>query len=250
MDIEGNEMAALDGAKNTINSFMPELAVCIYHKASDLIDIPKKINEINEDYVFFIKHNSNNFWETVLFAKYEPNFSRNKKISNTNENRILSNIWKYVFETQYARVLNKKKDILKKINQYFIHIIDYSLQPVFDTNGLYVYYPLSSNKNLHYEFYFPFNEIEISLHFEGDLSVKTDIIKEICNNSHLRLPLLTNTGKWAGCHYALKNYNDYEYAAKLMNYLIEISLPILHRENLLKDDFLLNTKTLKNIVIF
>lgn len=45
MDIEGAEMQALLGAKNTIEKFRPNLAVCIYHKTSDLWKILLYLSE-------------------------------------------------------------------------------------------------------------------------------------------------------------------------------------------------------------
>ena len=68
MDIEGSELDGLNGAVKTCRRFHPKLAICIYHKDSDYIDIPKKILEINLNYKFYLEHNSNVFWETVLFA--------------------------------------------------------------------------------------------------------------------------------------------------------------------------------------
>lgn len=68
MDIEGAELAALEGACNTIAKFKPKLAICIYHKAEDLWLIPEYIKEINPDYKLYIRHHSNRAAETVLYA--------------------------------------------------------------------------------------------------------------------------------------------------------------------------------------
>lgn len=55
MDIEGAEMGVLSGAKNLIREKRPVLAVCAYHKATDLLDIPRLINDCVGDYVFFVR---------------------------------------------------------------------------------------------------------------------------------------------------------------------------------------------------
>lgn len=38
MDIEGSEMAALMGAKETIKRHKPYLAICVYHRKNDLTE--------------------------------------------------------------------------------------------------------------------------------------------------------------------------------------------------------------------
>jgi len=68
MDIEGAELDALKGAKGTIKKYKPELAICIYHKANDYIDIFEFIRNINNEYKFFIRHHSNYYGESVLYA--------------------------------------------------------------------------------------------------------------------------------------------------------------------------------------
>lgn len=55
MDIEGAEMAVLRGAKSLIKEQRPVLAICAYHKPSDLIEIPKLVAEAADDYVFYLR---------------------------------------------------------------------------------------------------------------------------------------------------------------------------------------------------
>lgn len=38
----------------TIRSNKPKLAICVYHKREDLIQIPLLIKEYNEDYKFYL----------------------------------------------------------------------------------------------------------------------------------------------------------------------------------------------------
>lgn len=68
MDIEGSEMNALEGAKNTIIKQHPILAISIYHKKSDIWKIPNYVLKLNPDYKFYIRHYSASFGDTVLYA--------------------------------------------------------------------------------------------------------------------------------------------------------------------------------------
>lgn len=68
MEIEGSELEALKGAKNTISKFKPKLAICVYHKKDDMILIPKYIKSLNSDYKFYLRNYSSNGCEIVLYA--------------------------------------------------------------------------------------------------------------------------------------------------------------------------------------
>lgn len=68
MDIEGAEVEALYGAKNTILKNKPKLAICIYHKPTDLWEIPVLLHSWIPDYKFYIRHYGARYYGTILFA--------------------------------------------------------------------------------------------------------------------------------------------------------------------------------------
>lgn len=68
MDIEGSELAALRGAEEIICKNKPKLAICIYHKKEDLLDIPQYLMSLNLGYKFFVRNYSRCGVETVLYA--------------------------------------------------------------------------------------------------------------------------------------------------------------------------------------
>lgn len=69
MDIEGAEMKALKGASEHIKKYKPKLAICLYHKPEDIIEIPFYIKELVPEYKMYIRHHSLINTETVLYAK-------------------------------------------------------------------------------------------------------------------------------------------------------------------------------------
>lgn len=75
MDIEGSELKALEGAAETIRKYKPKLAICVYHKPEDIIEIPKKILGLNPNYKLWLRHYSYVDTETVLYAIDEGDLS-------------------------------------------------------------------------------------------------------------------------------------------------------------------------------
>ena len=67
-DIEAHEQKLLLGAKNIIIRDKPLLAICIYHNAYDMFEIPLLIKDINPDYKLHIRQHYNNLLETVVYA--------------------------------------------------------------------------------------------------------------------------------------------------------------------------------------
>jgi len=68
MDIEGSELEALKGAEKSIIKWRPRLAISIYHKPEDILEIPAYLLGLVPDYNFYIRHYSSGLHETVLYA--------------------------------------------------------------------------------------------------------------------------------------------------------------------------------------
>ena len=67
-DIEGAEYKALLGARETIKKWRPRLAICIYHKSEDIVELPALILDICEDYKFTLRQYASRLTSTVLYA--------------------------------------------------------------------------------------------------------------------------------------------------------------------------------------
>ncbi len=68
MDVEGAELESLKGAKKCIIRNKPKLAICIYHKTEDMLELPEYIKSIAPEYKLYLRHHSNTDGETVLYA--------------------------------------------------------------------------------------------------------------------------------------------------------------------------------------
>ena len=67
MDIEGWEMNALKGAEKLIATSKPKLAICVYHKHNDIIELYEYIKSINSDYKVYLRHYTEGVVETVMY---------------------------------------------------------------------------------------------------------------------------------------------------------------------------------------
>lgn len=68
LDVEGAELAALQGAKDTIRRHRPKIAVSIYHKPEDIFTLPDLLLTYHSDYRFYLRHYSLGAFDTVLYA--------------------------------------------------------------------------------------------------------------------------------------------------------------------------------------
>jgi FkbM family methyltransferase len=69
MDIEGAELDALRGAATTIERHRPRLAISLYHRPADFVDIPQYLAGRYPFYEFHLDHYTIHAEETVLFAR-------------------------------------------------------------------------------------------------------------------------------------------------------------------------------------
>ena len=68
MDIEGAEMDALEGARETIIRNKPTLTICIYHSDEDMIRIAEWVHDLEPEYKLYVRQHTRRNHETVLYA--------------------------------------------------------------------------------------------------------------------------------------------------------------------------------------
>ena len=68
LDIEGAEGDAIRGMRQLIGKFHPGLAICVYHRADDMTEIPRQIQACGRPYRFYLRSHAWNTFETVLYA--------------------------------------------------------------------------------------------------------------------------------------------------------------------------------------
>lgn len=67
MDIEGMEKEALFGGAKTIRNFKPKLAISVYHKCTDIVDIAECVLQIRGDYHIYMRHYTKGCADTVMY---------------------------------------------------------------------------------------------------------------------------------------------------------------------------------------
>ena len=67
MDIEGYELAALRGARRSIERHRPRLCVSAYHRATDLVDLSSFVLSLRDDYQVGLRHHTPLRWDTCLY---------------------------------------------------------------------------------------------------------------------------------------------------------------------------------------
>ena len=72
MDIEGDEVKAIQGSKNHIKNDAPKLMISIYHNNNHYFKIPKLINEYNKNYKFYLRNYGGNLYPTEIILIAMP----------------------------------------------------------------------------------------------------------------------------------------------------------------------------------
>lgn len=68
MDIEGAEQEAIKGSREIIQTYSPNLAICLYHHPQDFWEIPLMIHEINPNYSMYLRVHEHMGLSTVLYC--------------------------------------------------------------------------------------------------------------------------------------------------------------------------------------
>lgn len=68
VNVEGAEYKTIEGAKEIIKRYKPKLAICIYHGAKDVYEIPLFIKKLVPEYKLYLRHYSESLLDTILYA--------------------------------------------------------------------------------------------------------------------------------------------------------------------------------------
>jgi FkbM family methyltransferase len=82
LDVEGAELSALRGARETLVRDRPRLAVALYHRFEDWTMIPCYLDDLGVGYRFSLGHFTIHAEETVLFA-WAQDTSRSRPLSTS-----------------------------------------------------------------------------------------------------------------------------------------------------------------------
>ncbi len=68
MDVEGEERAAINGARNLITQNKPKMIIAAYHRSEDIFAIPLQIHQMRSDYKIILRHFPHNLaWDTNFY---------------------------------------------------------------------------------------------------------------------------------------------------------------------------------------
>jgi FkbM family methyltransferase len=68
LDVEGAEVAVLDGARETLRRTRPVLAIALEHNSHDLWRLPLKVASLVDNYAFHFRHHSEQGFDLVCYA--------------------------------------------------------------------------------------------------------------------------------------------------------------------------------------
>jgi len=68
LDVEGEELAALEGGKATLERMRPVVAVCVYHRPEDLWTIPLFLHEVLPEHRMYLRAHAWDGFELVAYA--------------------------------------------------------------------------------------------------------------------------------------------------------------------------------------
>jgi len=68
LDIEGSEADALRGAKKLLEKCRPVITMALYHRPGDMWELPLLVNQLVNDYKFYIRQHDNNSFDVVFYA--------------------------------------------------------------------------------------------------------------------------------------------------------------------------------------
>jgi len=68
LDVEGSELNILKGAEKSILKHKPQMALSIYHRKEDLLEIPEFLLSLHKDYIFSMSMTNCSFIDNVLYA--------------------------------------------------------------------------------------------------------------------------------------------------------------------------------------
>ena len=67
LDIEGSELEAIQGSRNVLQKYQPNLAICTYHKPSHMYEIYDLVTSICPEYQVGFGHYSPSIIESVMY---------------------------------------------------------------------------------------------------------------------------------------------------------------------------------------